>query len=410
MAEARAVEVGGRRVSYHAVDSTTGGDTAVLLFYQLGASSSLLSALGAAVPSAAKLLCIDRPGCRETSAVDVGGGTGTQGSAAAAAAAVAGSEEDGAVAGEQGGQGGLLSPADAKAMGRIDAVVRDALAVLREECIRHVFVLGVCLGHPFAAALASELCAAADTGTVDGPSSPPQLRGLTLIAPYPPTSCPDGLGIARFAERFVPSAITRAITSVAAGLSGCLLPLSMRSVGPAIMKSFVPPAQRLAQRWSDGDFALLSAKCAAMHKESAASAADEMQLAVSSVWARRCCHAFARAWRAGGSGGANAVGAVGAALRTPFPIRIHACRKDKLVTERAVQWLATEVYHGGGEDGSTEGSGGAEVVWAEDVSCHEVMTMFGGPPHAPVLFLTALRDWGLAAGDGDEGLSTVKSQ
>ena len=58
-------------------------------------------------------------------------------------------------------------------------------------------------------------------------------------------------------------------------------------------------------------------------------------------------------------------------------VRIHASRTDTRIHKEAVVWL-----------GQTVSEKKSRTEWADEIESHELMAIFGGPPHRDPLFFT----------------------
>ena len=187
-----------RKIGYTLIESKEPASSVILYFYPLSGCSSILghmAQVGAFVGLRCSILCVDRPGCGETTDMDNGSRDHVNGHL-------------------------LNSMCNNIACGqsndcvdihvqRIQQSAEDVLNVLRYHRYQHVYILGACIGHPYAIQVCRELLAGSTKAVSDenidklqselgdNTWTPPQLQGLTLVAPFVSTACPNSWWLAR---------------------------------------------------------------------------------------------------------------------------------------------------------------------------------------------------------------------
>jgi hypothetical protein len=253
------------------------------------------------------------------------------------------------------------------------------MEVLQSERISRVYILGVCIGHPYAI----EACRHLQSDWAI------EICGLTLIAPFVSTLCPHSWVMARFGAR-VPSAIFYGSTEIISSVSAWALPSFLR---PPAFKNLVTPEEQELGGWTENDFEdayETVLESVAMTKDATA---IEARVGTSKIWQTEVCDKFAVENGFGlnlGEPNEKDVDAsrpitlvAGATSKKRIPIRIYACNEDKLVPLEAVKWIAKRCY------------GNVPIDVEECIHSHELMTFFGGPPRAPILLHKITRAWDL---------------
>mmetsp|Transcript_33873 Transcript_33873/g.73425 ORF Transcript_33873/g.73425 Transcript_33873/m.73425 type:complete len:395 (-) Transcript_33873:246-1430(-) len=330
--------------------------TAIVLFYPLAATSLIVDVAAESQSYDnyhASVLCVDRPGVASTDSL----------------------------------------PSGMSSIEQIGRHADDVLAVLNHHGIKSVYILGVCLGHAYAVQVARRLLRqstdkvhdsseeyANNPNPQNGSQSLPSsciLKGLTLVAPFVSPACPSSWRIARLGAS-VPNFVLRAATSAFTTIGSASMPLFLT---PNQLKKLISTEEQEEFGWSssvvadedgdDGDdenYARAVQLALKMHKLSGNAQAIEARLGADPSW-QQLCDDFGKELQ-----------------MSPYsiPIRILACREDKVAPLESVLWIADRSY--GGKDA---------VEIDERVHSHEVMTMFGGPPGHPVIMHEIVRGWKL---------------
>lgn len=327
-----------RQIGYGIVPSSNNKNAAIVLFYPLSGCSLAISRAAASFRDyQCHVICVDRPDCGATSA--------------------------------------LLAPDDNNdddsidfAVHRIRGHANDVMEVLTHEGIEQVYLLGVCLGHPYALEVGRRLL---DTQKL-------QICGLTLVAPFVSTASPHSWRVARLGAA-VPSLVLYCCTESLLSVSSILTPMLLR---PSMIERMVTPHEKETFGWTtDGsdDFSDLVDLILEMQSRTTNARGTEARLGVTPSWQRHVCDAFAS-----GCGLIVDDESKVTTNQCQFPIRIHVSRKDKLAAIESVEWIADRCF------------GGRDVITIEeDIRSHELMTMFGGPPRNPILMHQIARNWGL---------------
>jgi len=272
---------------------------------------------------------------------------------------------------------------------RIERHADDVLAVLEHEDITNVYILAVCLGHPYALQVARRLMQKPPPQHGDNVSQEPtssiELKGITLVAPFVSTACPQSWKVARLGHR-VPSLVLRAATNAMASI-----PIGWLVTEAAVQK--IVDGQN-EYDWTEDDVADFVEALAITGGHTKDAKATEAQLGSNPVW-QSVCDDFAVESGCGlricneddsnGMRNADDDDTCDSAGPLLFPIAVHACQEDTVAPLAAVQWLTKRCL------GST-----AEVEIHEEIHCHEVMTCLGGPPRSPGLLHAIAREWKLA--------------
>jgi len=281
------------------------------------------------------------------------------------------------------------------ALVRIETHVQDVLHVLERHQIHNVYILAACLGHVFAVALCNRIHAQV-TSRNDAIGKTLSIQGLTLVAPFVSTVCPDAWKIARLGAS-VPSIVLYGSTE------------ALLSIGNYLQGWFITPRrlQKMISKEEQDEFGFtleeLDEICKLALQSSnytKASKGPEARLGSDPVW-QRICDDFARIYGKGpnldqhptghsvtaGKGGKK----IADNLTAPFPISIHASSHDKLATIASVEWVAYRCYSD------------CTIVRHDNIRSHELMTVMAGPPSNPTLLLRILDDWNLGMIDETKG-------
>jgi len=263
---------------------------------------------------------------------------------------------------------------------RIQRHTDDVLAVLQHHKIEQVYLLGVCIGHPFAIDVGRRLL----LNQKEGNQSLPKIRGVALVAPFVSTACPHTFRFARLGAR-VPTFVLKASTGALTSIGSALMPLFLT---PSALKRMVTEEEQQTYGWTEDDFEKGAALAAEIHRQSS-SQSIEAQLGADPAW-QRVCDEFATV---------SGCGLVtdGELVKDPpkenesrspeISISIRACRKDKMTPFASAEWVAMRCY------------GNVNIHVEEVIQSHEVMTFLGGPPRNPVLLHQIASEWGLLTPD-----------
>jgi pimeloyl-ACP methyl ester carboxylesterase len=263
---------------------------------------------------------------------------------------------------------------------RICGHAQDVVEVLQLERISMVYILGVCIGHPYAIETCRQLQSDRKI----------EIGGLTLVAPFVSTVCPYSWYVARFGAR-VPSSILYGSTEAISSIGACLVPRLLR---PSTIQKLVTPDENDRGAWTEDDFEdayQMALKALALTKDATA---IEARVGTSKIWQTEVCDKFAiengfdlnlveKKEQDGVASHLNTSSVPEAATTKTIPIRIYACKEDKLVSLESLKWIAKRCY------------GDVPINVEESIHSHEVMTFFGGPPRAPILLHKIAREWGL---------------
>jgi hypothetical protein len=314
------------------------------------------------------------------------------------------------------------SRADYEFLRRIRGHAHDVVQVLQAEKIRRVYLVGVCIGHPYAVEVCRHLMGRRECcSTMDQP--PPssseedhhrvEIGGLTLVAPFVSTVCPHSWSVARMGA-FVPSSVLYGCTEVMASAISRLIP---KLAGPQTIQKMVTPDEMEDGGWTSNDFDAAYR----MFLESSQLTKDvtgiEARLGVSKIWQYHVLDKFAVE---SGRGlvlhddddddddddknaetiGASADSKEGSADRhdrwsNKIPVRIHASRGDKLANLKSIEWITRRCY--GGHD--------CVIEIEERIHSHETMTFFGGPPRDPKLLHRIAQHWNLLSQPPSTGMT-----
>jgi hypothetical protein len=263
---------------------------------------------------------------------------------------------------------------------RIREHAQDVLKVLQSEQITTVYVVGVCIGHPYAVEVCRQLKTEIKNET--------KLGGLALVAPLVSTVCPSSWRVARFGA-WVPSSVLHHGTELLISVGNCLEPHILR---PSAIKRIVTPEEQEMAGWKDEDFEDVYQMIVENGPTTRKVKAVEARLGVSKIWQTEVCDKFAVEFGFGLQLGNDKEGIVlESSPATPFvltagsriPIKIYACKEDKLATLSSVEWVSRRCY------------GNTPITMEENIHSHTMMTIFGGPPRSPLLLDKIAGEWNL---------------
>jgi len=275
--------------------------------------------------------------------------------------------------------------AAAVAVERIEQHAMDVMAVLAHHSdIEHVYLLGVCLGHPFAVQVARQILLLQQQQQQQQQSKY-KLMGMTFVAPFVSTKCPHAWRVARLGAS-VPSLVLRIATKTLTWIMSA----SMATVLTAAqLKKLITDEEQNEFKWNhETDFERAVSMALRMNDLSRNATAVEAQLGADPSW-QNLCDEFAKennCWGSNNNDSNNEATTTTTTENTSstIPIVIHACREDIVTPLESVIWVARRCY------------GGDTVVSInERVHSHEIMTMLGGPPGNPVMMHDIARSWGL---------------
>jgi len=297
------LEDGERKISY----VKNGKGPAVVSFYPLSGSS--LSVAYFPVESYT-LLCVDRPSCGETSPMN-----------------------------------------DEDPVARIQRHARDVVSVLKHHDFDTVYLLGICLGHPYAIQTAHESKQHSIT-----------VKGLTLVAPFVPPNTENSWWLARLGSQF-PSLVLQGATDAMATLSSQFMGsfLSAKAIQKLLSES-----EKEYGGWTDDDYESIKDMALENGKLTYHAQALEARLGASTAWLEPVLDAFGAEYEQGS-----------------FPFRIYASRSDKLANWASIEWIQNRCYPQ------------ATLTEIPEIHSHEVMTFLGGPARNPVLLQRIVKEWGL---------------
>lgn len=281
---------------------------------------------------------------------------------------------------------------------RIRGHADDVMEVLDHEGITEVYILAICLGHPYALEVARRLLSS-DAGSGNNTlhetkSNSIRMKGMALVAPFVSSACPQSWRVARLGNR-VPSMVLSLATEIMARAEKTVLPLVLSENA---LKKLVSPEERDYYGWHESDFPDMVDSIAELTQLTAPSKSIEAQLGANALW-QQVCDDFAVE-----SGFGLKVGDDNETNRkedtstrkepntvTPkFSFEIHACRKDKIAPQAAVEWLAKRCF------------GNTNITWHAEAHSHEIMTFLGGPMRSPYLMHEIAKGWNLLEGGTKE--------
>jgi pimeloyl-ACP methyl ester carboxylesterase len=311
----------------------------IVYFYPLSGCSSVVSDLNLDRLQC-DFLCVDRPGCGQTSFEPT--------------------QKDRTVD---------------RSLHRIKTHIDDVRAVLHyhsychfeneDEVSCNIYSLGVCLGHAYAVELARQI----------------PVAGLTLLAPFVSTASPaNAWWVARLGQS-VPNLVLRIFTCCAQAGAPLFL---YCFITPSAIKKLVAKEES-SKDWIEADYATMFDSAKESSRAAQHTLSIEAQFGTSSVWQDAVCDRFAKEmglFRAMTTTTTTTNATV--MLRSPPTIRIHASPHDKLAPFSSIQWVAERCY-----------GGTCTITVHEDIHSHEYMTFFGGPLRNPVLLYQIAKEWGL---------------
>ena len=271
-------------------------------------------------------------------------------------------------------------------MDRIQGHADDVLEVLEHEGIIEVYILAVCLGHPYALEVSRRLMTRSNDDNSDNHNSI-QLKGMALVAPFVSSACPQSWRVVRLGNR-VPSFVLSWATEIMVSAEKRVLPMVLSE---SALKKLVSEEEREYFGWHEADFQDIVKGVSVMIEQTAPSKSTEARLGVSALW-QQICDDFAVESGCGLNLNEHEVIETKEVnnetkLNLPsFPIQIHACREDKIAPGAAVEWLARRCF------------GTTEITWHPEAHSHEIMTFLGGPPRSPFLLHEIAKSWHLADG------------
>jgi pimeloyl-ACP methyl ester carboxylesterase len=361
-----AQDVDNRKIGYTLVEAAKESDrqTAIVYFYPLSGCSQLLEyfARPALLNYKCSVLCVDRPNCASTDEL-------------------------------------LPHPSSSNHnttfdIRRIHGAAQDVMTILNLHGIHNVYLLGVCIGHPYAIQVARMLLQNKNASTNTEEDVFPKLKGITLVAPFVSIAAPTSWYVARLGAS-MPSCIVQGCVGLAAFVGPMLMPLFLR---PAVLMKMLTQEEQCG--WTDDDFKQTCAIVVEANKLSKRAKRIEVQLGMSAEWQAEICDLFARESGFGlqteeegyipftndvvTTTTTNKLEDPSVVPPLVIPFRIFASADDKLATLESIRWIANRCY------------GGEKCIQVEsNFHSHEVMTFFGGPPRNPILLHKIAREWGL---------------
>ena len=268
----RTVRRGDRTVGYNIVEPADEGDrsTAIVIFYALSGCSKVLSDMNFD-GCRCSVLSVDRPLCGATSDVKV-------------------QEEPSKHPTDPSSTGGCCAPhhssmssSDSVILQRLTCHAEDVLKVLETEKIRNVYLLGICIGHPYAVQVCRHLQAPASN------PSDVKLQGLTMVAPFVSTVCPHSWYMAKFGA-WVPSSILYGGTEAISSVGSWLIP---HIVGPSAIKKLITPEEEELAGWTEQDYQDSYQLLLDTTKDTERVKGIEARVGVSKIWQFEICDRFA---------------------------------------------------------------------------------------------------------------------
>ena len=345
---------GGRRVSYVCLPASAATTSptkhAVVHFGPLSGCAAATLPWAEAWQqhkTAASLITVDRPGCHETSSVFTPG----------------------------------KEQAESWELQRLRVNTENILQVLEIEQIETVHILAVCLGHAYAIDFARALLPqqpSRNSRDSNGQAKKIQLQGISLVAPFVSTACPNTWFLARLGS-WVPSMVLEGATVVMNSIGAVLSPLFL---SPSAVKRMLSPTEQTAWRDPEDYEQAVRMVLDVTGPMTKAVKAIEANFGASPVW-QQVIDDFAQqagyGLRLGDGDDHNADGSSKAGpYQAPFlfpPIKMHVSPHDGMVKLAAATWLAQRCY------------ADCEIVSHPEMSSHLPMTLFGGPPRNPRLLL-----------------------
>jgi pimeloyl-ACP methyl ester carboxylesterase len=358
-----------RKIGYAIVEANAASDrgTAIVYFYPMSACSNLVHRMAAWIRQQnfqASFLCVDRPGCGETSMTTVSNGKTPDNNDA-----------------ENTQQHDRNDPhRNHFALHRIRAHIDDVCSVLRHENIHTVYALGVCLGHPYAVELCRKLCPLSSSSS-SSDQSIPICKGLSLVAPFV-NAAPKCWKVAQLGAA-VPGFVLRGFTEAASAISSFVIKNVLR---PHHFEKIITEAELIEFGWlNPKDFQDACDLMVEMSERTNQARAIEARLGASKIWQPEILDKFARENQTResnlSSSGAGTKQQPQPQELLRIPVRIFASNQDKLLPIEAAHWLG-ELY-------------GCQITIMSNIHSHEVMTFFAGPPRSPVMLYTIAKEWDL---------------
>eukprot|EP00977_Amphora_coffeiformis_P003425 scaffold638_cov168-Amphora_coffeaeformis.AAC.7 len=286
----------------------------------------------------ASLITVDRPGCHETSPVQ---------------------EETASTAGNED-----KDTQEDWVLQRMRVNTRNVLAVLQAEKIDTVYILAVCLGHPYAIHFAREILL--------HHSKTIQLKGISLVAPFVSTACSRTWFLARLGNS-VPSFLLSSATDLMISMGATLIPYFLK---PSKIRGLLSEDEQAD--WKDPeDYEHMCRMITSTMPFTQSVQALEARFGSSTAW-QQVIDDFALVAGYGlkTDNKAESNNNIKNKYEGPFlfpRIKIHASPGDRMVSTAAIEWLAERCY------------ATAEIVMHPEVSSHTAMTFWGGPPRSPRL-------------------------
>lgn len=284
---------------------------------------------------------------------------------------------------------------------RILGHAQDVLKVVHHLGLERVYILGVCIGHPYAVQVCREL----------QKQEKIKIMGLTLVAPFVSPACPHSWWVARMGAS-VPSLVVTGFSKLMMGSGRILMPFFLT---PSGLRKLMSEEEWEAGGWTEEDSKQVCDMVPLMSKLSGGSNPTEALLGSSKGWQFEILDKFAtetgiglkEADDQGRAGEATAAASSSTSTKPTastldFPIRIHASAQDKLTSLDSVKWVAERCY---GWDGTLLETSAADwpmpndirtqVILENKIHSHEVMTFLGGPPRNPILLYKIAKVWDL---------------
>lgn len=355
-----------RTVSYTIIEAKEEchRSAAIIMFYPLSGSSMTLSKMELDEYKCS-VLAVDRPSCADTSPLSM---------------------DD-----ERENEEDLKSihRDEVVFLKRIRGHVDDVLAVLDKERINTIYLLGVCIGHPYAVELCRR-CLPLNS-QLASPEVIPKVGGMTLVAPFVSTACPTAWSVARFgASWWIPSSVLWGATETASIVATWVVPSVL---SPKTIQSLLSTDEEREAWTTQQDFDDACQLLRELTKVTKNSRGIEARLGVSKIWQSEVCDRFATESGCGlivDDDTNNIEKDIGVCPKSSpkvssnkIPIRIHISNEDKLASISSIEWISRRCY------------GNASLTVEESIHSHEVMTFLGGPPRNPVLLHKVARDWDL---------------
>ena len=286
---------------------------------------------------------------------------------------------------------------------RIQSHADDVMEVLDHEGITDVYILAICLGHPYALEVARRLLLASGNSSSNNNNkkknnqSTQLLKGISLVSPFVSTACPESWRVARLGNS-VPSTILSWATKGMALAETMALSLCLSK---SALEKLVSREERDHFGWNESDLEDMLESIPYINQLAAPAKSIEAQLGANALW-QPICDDFAvesgLGLNVGDDDNNNETAQTHEKIKNDshtsspnFPIEIHACREDKIAPAASVEWLAHRCF------------GGTDVItWHPEAHSHEIMTFLGGPMRSPYMLHEIARGWKLL----DDGEAT----